>query len=137
MKWFYNLKIATKLLSSFTIVALIAAFVGYMGITDMQKIDKSDTELYENMTVPIAEMSSIINYFQRVRVNTRDVILAKTQEKRNEYLSRIQTYSDSIGVIAKRFEAKILSPEMRSLYDTFISTRVEYKKDLGHLQGIS
>lgn len=32
MKWFYNLKIRTKLLSGFILVALVVGIVGYVGI---------------------------------------------------------------------------------------------------------
>ena len=134
MKWYYNLKISAKLLSGFTLVTLVAIFVGYMGISNMQAIDKSDTELFENMTVPIAEMGQISTYFQRVRVNTRDIILAETPEEKKTYLSLIQEYRDSIGAIGKRFEAKILSKEMQALFDEFKRTRVDYGKDLDHYE---
>lgn len=134
MKWYYNLKISTKLLSGFILVTIIAVFVGYMGISNLQAIDKSDTEMYENMTVPIAEMGQISTYFQRVRVNTREILLAETPEEKKTYLNRIQEYRDSIGAIGNRFEAKILSKEMQALFDEFKRTRVDYGKDLDHFE---
>lgn len=130
MKWYYNLKISAKLLSGFILVTLITVFVGYMGVSNMKEIADSDAQLYENMTVPIAEMGQISTYFQRVRVNTREVLLAKTQEEKTDFFNKIQTYRDSIDAIGKRFEAKILSKEMQGLFDEFKQTRVEYAKDL-------
>ncbi|MBU2493466.1 MAG: MCP four helix bundle domain-containing protein [Bacteroidetes bacterium] len=134
MKWFYDLKIATKLLSGFILVALITGFVGYMGITNIKTIDYNGDIMYKNMTIPISEMGTITNYFQRVRVNTRDIILAKTPAEKNEFLERINVYRDSIDAIGKRFETKILSAEMKSLYDHFLQTRADYGKDLDHLE---
>jgi methyl-accepting chemotaxis protein len=118
------------LLSGFILVTLITVFVGYMGISNMLAIDKSDTELYENMTVPIAQMGQISTYFQRVRVNTREVLLARSQEEKTDFFNKIQTYRDSIDQIGKRFEAKILSKEMQGLFDEFKQTRADYAKDL-------
>jgi methyl-accepting chemotaxis protein len=113
MKWYYNLKISAKLLSGFILVTIIAVFVGYMGISNMKAIDDSDTELYENMTVPIAEMAQISTYFQRVRVNTRDIVLAKTDEEKKTFLGRIQEYRDSISAIAIDLRQKFFRKRCR------------------------
>ncbi|PIQ07547.1 MAG: chemotaxis protein [Ignavibacteriales bacterium CG18_big_fil_WC_8_21_14_2_50_31_20] len=134
MKWFYNLKVSSKLLGGFILVALIAGFIGYMGITNIKTIDDNDTKLYQNMTLPLSDMGDISTYFQRVRINTREILLVKTPEEKKEINDKIQTYSDSIGAISKRFEAKILSKEMQDLFDEFKRTRVGYKKDLDLLE---
>ncbi|MDR3601718.1 MAG: methyl-accepting chemotaxis protein [Desulfosporosinus sp.] len=76
MNWFMDLKIAVKLLSGFVIVALVAASVGVVGIYNIQALDKSYTQVYANMTVPISELADISTEFQRSRVNVRDMILA-------------------------------------------------------------
>lgn len=59
MKWFNNFKIRTKLIIGFFCVAVIAALVGYVGITNVNKINNDDTILYENMTVPLARVAEI------------------------------------------------------------------------------
>ncbi len=41
MSWFYNLKIATKLITGFIVVALIAGAVGFTGISNINKIGSS------------------------------------------------------------------------------------------------
>ena len=35
MKWFYHLKIRTKLMSSFIFVALVATLIGFKGLSGM------------------------------------------------------------------------------------------------------
>ncbi len=132
MNWFYNLKIANKLLLSFMLVAVIAGVIGYIGISNISEIEVSDTEMYENMTVPIAQMSEISTYFQRMRVNTREVVMAQTDSEIENFTKRIQTYRDSIDAIAKRFEERIISDEMKNLWGNFISARKEYGEDLNH-----
>lgn len=56
MKWFYNLKIKTKLLSGFILVALVVGIVGYIGITNINSLDQASEESYHNMTVPVTEI---------------------------------------------------------------------------------
>lgn len=133
MNWFTNLKIAQKLLLGFSVVAIIAGIIGYIGITNIDDLERSDTEMYENMTVPITMMSEISTYFQRVRVNTREVILADTESEINKFVERINTHRDSIDAIGKRFEERILSDEMNNAWKEFLETRVVYVRGLDKL----
>ncbi len=76
MKWFHNMKIRPKLVGSFILLALIVLLVGSIGTINLSKLKKSDTELYENMTVPISQLEEISTAFQRVRVDLRDMVTA-------------------------------------------------------------
>ena len=58
MKTFNNMKIKAKLLTGFIIMAVIVGVVGAVGITNIKALYQSDTDLYEHMTVPIAQMGS-------------------------------------------------------------------------------
>jgi len=59
MKWYANLKVSTKLLSGFILVALIAGVIGFIGIKKIHQIDDADTKLYEKITIPLADMGEI------------------------------------------------------------------------------
>ena len=137
MKWFYNLKVAQKLISSFALVALIAGVIGYMGITNIKTIDDNDTELYQKMTIPISMMADISTYFQRVRINTREILLAETAEDVKMYENKMNLYRDSIASIGTRFEKLIVSDEMKSAWAEFLQTRVDYGADLDQLVNLA
>jgi methyl-accepting chemotaxis protein len=79
MKIFNNLKIGVKLTGGFLLVALIAGIIGVVGIINIRSIDAADTHLYENMTVPMSQISEISTNFQRIRVNLRDMISPPTR----------------------------------------------------------
>ena len=130
MNWFLNLKIRTKLLVAFALISAMALTTGYIGIININTINDNDTELYENMTVPLGYMSDISTSFQRVRVNTREILLARNQQEISTYIEKIRNYRDSINTIGKEFEKKILSTEMRNLWTEFMNSRVEFGKDL-------
>lgn len=130
MRWFYNLKIGTKLLTSFIIVTLIAGIVGYVGIKNIRKIEALDTKLYEQMTVPVSQLAAISTDFQRTRVNARDLIAAERPEDRQKFADRINELRDSIERNADLYEKTIFTEEGRALFKEFTDSRKMYRTHL-------
>ncbi|WP_034419895.1 MCP four helix bundle domain-containing protein [Thermanaerosceptrum fracticalcis] len=75
MNWYNNLKIRTKLIGGFLVVAFIALALGSFGVHNIRKIDNLDIKLYETMTVPLGEMAIIVESYQRMRGNVKDILL--------------------------------------------------------------
>ena len=67
MQWFYNMKIGTKLVASFILVAMFSAAIGYVSITRLNLLQQSGTEMYELNAVPLADLIDVSTYFQRQR----------------------------------------------------------------------
>lgn len=130
MKWFMNLKIAVKLLAGFILVAIIAATVGVVGILDMKAIDKSDTELYENMTVPISELADISTQFQRTRVMMRDILLTNDPLLVKSNSDKIAQRQAEIAKDLESYNKTILSASMRGLYDDLVKKNVAYGQQI-------
>lgn len=78
MKWFYNLKIATKLIIGFLIVAFIAGAVGVVGLLNIARITEADTLLFEENTLGIKYSGDAATYYQRLRYNVRWLCLKMT-----------------------------------------------------------
>ena len=133
MKWFYNMKIGAKLVASFIVVAIIAGVVGAIGIYNISVLDKNDTALYENMTVPLAETADMAKLFQRIRVNTRDMILEDETSGINEKYKTIEEIITEINSNTDSFAATILSDEAQKAYDEFMATRADYRSYLEEL----
>lgn len=84
MAWYRNLRIVAKLMIGFLLVACTTAAVGYIGITNVKEIDRLGGVMYNNMTVPIAHLGDMASTYQRIRVNSRDVLLAATPQERQD-----------------------------------------------------
>lgn len=127
MKWFYDLKIATKLLSGFILIALIAGAIGWIGITNIRKIDARSAEMYERITIPVSQLGSISTDFQRVRVNLGKVILEKDAQARQKYGDTIKELSAEITKNVEAVEKRATTPEEKALIKDFAETRTVFR----------
>jgi methyl-accepting chemotaxis protein len=127
MKWFYNLKIAAKLITGFIMVAIISGIIGIAGIANITKINNNDTILYEKMTVPISQLAQISELYQRQRVILRDIIIIPNVEDKKKEVENINGKDKEIEKLSTEFEKKFtdLDDSERALFE-------EYKKALSN-----
>ncbi|RJP78151.1 MAG: HAMP domain-containing protein [Candidatus Zixiibacteriota bacterium] len=125
-----KMKIGPKLIGGFVLVAAIAAVIGFIGISNIDKIEESDTILYEKMTVPISQLQTISTAFNRVRINLRDMVRADNPSEIQQFADKINDLSREIDKTSEEYEALIVSEEMRRAFDDFKETRVEFRRHL-------
>jgi len=130
MQWFNNLKIGTKLISSFIIVALIAGVIGLIGILKIYQIEEADKKMYEKITVPLGDAGEIATNFQRVRVNSRDLITAATMEDKQRFANRIKELRELNNKNVTDFEKTIFTDEGRKLFEEYKVLRAAYGAEL-------
>ncbi|WP_035795919.1 HAMP domain-containing methyl-accepting chemotaxis protein [Clostridium akagii] len=80
MKLLYNLKIGTKILTGFFMVAIIATVIGIVGMVNLNTLDIKGTEMYEKMTVPMNDLYDMDEAFQKMRSNLRDVVISSNEK---------------------------------------------------------
>lgn len=127
MKWFVNMKIASKLIISFLLIAILSSAMAVFAIIELDSLDKSDSEMYENMTVPIQKMAKISESFQRQRVNTRQALLLDDPEQIEAEVAKLEERRTEINELSSEFEKRILSNEMQALFDTFVKAKDAYR----------
>lgn len=104
MRWFYNLKTAVKLISAFVLVAVILCFVGFYGIGNLSKMDKSIVDMYNNRLTPIAYLGEANELFLQNRVSIRDInTMASTEAEKEEYREKIHSNIKSIEEIMSEY----------------------------------
>lgn len=130
MKWFYNMRISMKLISCFIVVAIISGVVGVIGISNITRINNNDTILYENMTVPLSEVADMARWFQRSRVNARDMILYDNPADIQDSYKDVMTYVANVEAIANSFEKTIIQEEVNKYFEDWKKAWADYKKDL-------
>lgn len=109
MKHFKDFSISRKLSTGFFSMLAIILVIGIMGIIGMVKIDQMDTYLYQNQTVPIANLINSTESLYQIRVDVRGIILkAKDpqelaqleqdyQKNKNKFLSESAAYRKTMS----------------------------------------
>ena len=121
MKWFSNLKISAKLILCFIIVSIIAMIVGGVGISSIKTINKSDTELYYKMTVPIEKTADILNNYQCILIDVRMSLLVDDKGKIAAYSEDIAQRQAENNKIFGEVEETLVSKEARTAFDEMVN----------------
>jgi methyl-accepting chemotaxis protein len=117
MKWFYNMKIAAKLLSGFITVALIAGIVGTIGVMNIQKTDTNYSDLYTNFGVATGDIGEVSIAYQRARINLRDMVIDRGSADRQKYVDKINEYDKVMQEDMVSFEKSIQTEEVRNEFN--------------------
>lgn len=117
MKWFYDLKIAVKLLISFVVLALIAGIVGLVGVINIRTIDSKYSSLFEDFGVALGDVGDVSAYLQQIRVKLRDVIIAKDMSEKNTYVQDIRNLDQKIKDSMTKFKNSLKTSQGQQLFD--------------------
>ena len=123
MKWFYNLKIRTKLLAGFILIAVVVGIVGYIGISNINSLEQASQNSYDNMTVPVSELGEIGVAFQKLRVNVRDMILENDPKENQKNIDLFDTNNKKIDELILSFQEKTHSDVVKAAFQEFIDAR--------------
>lgn len=137
MEKFYNLKIGTKLMSSFVLLALIAGVIGWIGISNIRKANINDTILYENSTVPISQLGEISTDFQEVRVNLAKILLVHDRAEKQKYAEQIKEISANISKNVDLVEKTATSADEKALIKEFGDSRTVFRPLIGKISEFS
>jgi methyl-accepting chemotaxis protein len=136
MKWFNNLKIGTKLISSFILVSLITAFLGYLAISNFKTLRNRDTILYEKNTIALAMLGKISNNFQKMRVFSREVLLAKNAGEYEGYCGNINKCNEDMMEVLKNYEKSLSDKEDEARFRLFQQSFINYYKGVEEMMKI-
>ena len=143
MKWFFDLKIATKLILSFGAVLLLTAALGVSAIFSMARINDASTDLSANwMPSVLAAMSmrSDVSDFRRWELAhmlaAQDSDMALNETRMTETQAKLKTDGDKYRtLISEPGEKEIferfltLNDEFMRLHATMLSLSREMKKE--------
>jgi len=121
-----KLKMGHKIMAGLMVVVLISVVVGVVGMINLKKIDKADTMLYERVTVPISELGDVVQYYQRIRVNMRELLLSDNRDDALKYKARAEELNQSLLQVADTYSKSISTEENKKLFDAFMASKREY-----------
>jgi methyl-accepting chemotaxis protein len=121
-----NVKIKTKMLFSFGLVALIAGILGCCGYITMAKMNAENDETFEKIVIPLEHIAKISISFQRTRINIRDACTATSHEEREKFIETLRELRNEIDNSALTFEKTLISQEGHNLFEEFRESNKVY-----------
>ncbi|PLR96752.1 methyl-accepting chemotaxis protein [Bacillus sp. T33-2] len=133
MKWFSNLNTSVKLISAFSVIAAILAFIGFYSLNNMNKI-KTDMEfMYNERLIPINDLSAAQVLYQRMRVQIRDMnFVSDTKEKKEENEKNINDFRKQIEEKIKKYSSTYMIEEEKTLVNEFYIALEDYNELMDH-----
>jgi methyl-accepting chemotaxis protein len=119
MTWFYNLKIATKLIVAFGVVQLLSLFLGINAITAMGNINQASDDLTRNWMPSVQAVMTMrieIGDFRRWELAH---ILTGDDKNHATYEKHMDDTLAALKAANERYQKLISSPEERALYDGY------------------
>lgn len=126
MKWFNNLKIASKLITGFVMVAMIAAIVGIVGIVSIRQISESGNKIYTDGVIPSGYLTEIVMKFEQTRIESLKLIAAKSDAERRKYTQSIMDLRNDIGQLSAKYEKTLFDEKDKKLFAKFGDIREKY-----------
>ncbi len=126
MKWFGNLKIRSKLMLSFSMLIVITMITGYLSILNMNSLNAKEENLYKGNLLPISWLSELTDYFQRIRVNVGNIIIAGTPDEISQNEKQIHNYDLKIKKLIAEFSPTVSSDSEKISFQNFIDYYQSY-----------
>lgn len=132
MKWFTNLKIRTKLISCFIVIAIFTGIVGAVGINNMNTINNKAEEMYIDNFIPSQELAKLQRNLLMVRTDLLVMIYARDAASQQEKINNINKWTDENTDILDRYSEAIKAEdeEQKKIYNQLEEFLVPYRSIL-------
>ncbi|MFE6075872.1 methyl-accepting chemotaxis protein [Paenibacillus sp. NPDC057886] len=119
MKWFGNLKTATKIISAFLIVSMILAVLGVYSVVTLRSTNERMQNMYNNNLISVHELSSAQIDYQRMRVNVRDLSFETVKAEETRIIESIASVRQSVNDHLAIYRPLATTPEEIELLRNF------------------
>lgn len=133
MNGFENMKLGTKLIGSYLVIATIAAFIGLFGNYNLHKLDDADTFLYEKTTVPLGYLIEITKNFERSAANVGYMAL----ENKKDYIKFIDESMKEVEGPLKDYKKTLIDAEDEKMYAQMLSQWATWTKFVEEMKGFA
>jgi methyl-accepting chemotaxis protein len=129
-----NIKIGTKLIGGFVIVAMIAVVIGITGILCQRSLAKANVDLYEKATMPEGQLIGMTASLQGLRLSSRDIILSPDKQK---FAAQVASRKDDLTRQSRDFEKTIVEADTRKHFEEFVEDRKNYEVYLDQMVSLA
>jgi len=123
-----NMKVGTKLIGAFVIVALISAVVGLIGINNMSKISNKADDMYAKELIGLTSIQEAnLSLFEMGRARG-NYVLATSSEEREKYKEAIKKSRVELKEFLEKAKPLFVSDRAKEIFASSVSTLEGYDK---------
>ncbi|WP_432240216.1 methyl-accepting chemotaxis protein [Herbaspirillum robiniae] len=126
MKWFYNLKIARKLILSFAAVIVLTVILGVFAIKQLKEVNQASTDIATNWLPTIKAAQTIQASLPRMRISELQMVTANQDADRADADKAIKSRLEILAKQRASYESQISEPEEKAIYEQFSKTFAAY-----------
>ncbi|WP_053157546.1 methyl-accepting chemotaxis protein [Pseudomonas sp. Pf153] len=133
MKWFYDLRIATKLITSFLVVLALTAIMGVFSIIQLGQVNGTTIEIRENWMPSMRAASGMRFFAASYRLKENRHIAADSEQERTTLEQEAEEAKKAFETRLATYEKLLSNAEDRQLLDATRTDWVAYlavSKDL-------
>ncbi len=127
MKWFYNLKIGSKLIVSFLLLSAITAIVGFLGIFNMAKINEMLDILYQRETMGITFIKNADLRLMDFDRCEKDFLMATSEADREKFQKRMNDHEKAMQEDIAKARPLFVGKRGKELFGKVEKVWEEYK----------
>lgn len=122
------MKLGTKLIGGFLLVALVALVIGLFGYFQIHRLEAADSKIYQRITHPLGQLVKISTDFQRIRTILRGDFtrINGDKEKFTKLSGQVESLLTSIDKESELYEKTIFSEDGKKLFMEFRQARTVY-----------
>jgi len=121
------MNIAKKLILAFVGVAMFIAVVGFMGITSMEKIDKTANDLYYDNFVGVDAIREVKTNLETINSNSQLMAYEKDKNKLQKLTDTINTLTAEDDSVMKVYVDSMTKDEDKKLFTEFQTNLTAYR----------
>lgn len=121
-----NMKIAPRILLGFLIIAALGTGMGLYNSMTLNQVSSSSSLMYKEMLLPLRNLGSISDTFQKENISLRNVLLSDSDTMSEAYINTIGSDQDSIDSSIHMVEMLITDPATKSKLDAMKTAVADY-----------
>ncbi|HDR8053722.1 TPA: methyl-accepting chemotaxis protein [Bacillus cereus] len=134
MELLRNSKVGTKLNILITISSIACIVLSLIGFWGLERGKSTSSNMYEDNLLPIEWIGIVESNFYHVNMNFMEIMLSKDEKRMNELIREMDGIRKENDHLLKQFEAKLISPKEKELYNTFHETFNELRTQMKKAQ---
>ncbi len=126
MRAFKGLKLSQKLILCFLLISFIVGGVGFIGISEMRKLNANSTSMYENNLTDLKTVEELKGNFLQIHSDLLSLLNTRDESKKQKIEGEIEKLTDEDMKFSEEFMKASKANDGKELMSEFMGLHEEY-----------